>query len=93
MAALGMSQAAVDARVARNPEALAFAGVSLGLHVAAALTSDDVYLQELAGVILDSWSRGESRHFQGQREEMTRICAMNYREKEPADEFQRPNRG
>jgi hypothetical protein len=88
-----MSQAAVDARVARNPEALAFAGVSLALHVAAGLGSDDPYLQELAGVILDSWSRGESRHFEGSREELTRLCRENYREKEPSDAVRRPNRG
>jgi len=55
-AAIGISQTIMSSR---PEDRQAHAGMSLALHVAAGLLSEDPYLAELSASILDAWSRGE----------------------------------
>ena len=93
-AAIGMSNAATRARRAgdRN-EAMALAGACLALHAAAGLTSDDVYLQEIAASAIEAWTRGESKQFDGQREKLIKVCSANWEEASKDAEHQHPHRG
>jgi len=55
-AAMGINYAPMS----QQPEhRQAHAGMSLALHVAAGLLSEDVHLSEVSASILDAWSKGE----------------------------------
>lgn len=93
-AAIGMSNAATRARMEGDVHSLTYAGICLGLHVASALSSDDMYLQEIAASALDAWTRGEFKGVEGLHERLAKVCAANWNEREKdGDDCQYPHRG